>query len=1048
MYLPIANGSNSSIKLDLSKLQVLESNGDQSWQQVAVRFRSGEGKVLEKTPISYGVTPKIYWGYLEIRNVSGDSQEVIGTYPRALVDEVNMYLEFPDDTTQTFRGGQKIPLSQSQSFSARPSFRTTIPAQSKADLFFSVKSNAALQMMFDVRTSESAAINHSRETKIFFAFYAAVCVILFYYFGLFLITREIPYLTYSLYGFFLGFLFQAGQAGHARELFWGDNIYLSMRSVAIFGSLGPICAYTFYMQFFRVKENAPKLAKIMIGMICLNGLTLLCALFGPIDTALKLVMLLGLVANLVMSTTAIYCAFKIKRTYSTLAAIGCNSFLLAAILFILFKAGALPPNAASDHIMRLGALTEMILLALALGYRIEFLKRENSELATDLTRANKVKDEFLANTSHELRTPLNGIIGITESLLDGVHRHLHHNMDKDLRLIESASRRLVSLVNDILDFSKLKSHNLVIVKKPIEITGICDATIAMLTPMARSKGLNLENKVEKEAPPILGDENRLQQVLYNLIGNSIKYSDEGTIQVSTEHSSEIVTISISDEGIGIPESKLQSIFNSSEQVDGTAERQRGGTGLGLAVTKQLVELMSGRIEVDSTLGSGTTFKVSLARSQMAASNNPHVAITTNIVDYNQKSSVTLPAEKVPIKAGGFEIMAVDDEPLNLQVLERHLTAAGHHVRVIADGPAAIDSVEKLGVPDLILLDVMMPRMTGYEVTKKLREKYSGIDLPIVLLTAKNQIEDLVTGIQSGANDYLVKPFSKTELAVRIQGHLDLKLKTKEATENKIKRARIEKDLETAGAVQEALLPEGLDLQGVNYSYHYQPAEQTSGDWFSHYYDKERKRLFLFVGDVVGHGVASALVTGVSCGAIHSVLSLNESLVHIADTEVLIQKLLDCCNKVLLKTGVKVGKEMAIAVAVLHIDTGELFYSNAALCPMIHIADNKSKRIMVAGPMLGSVFDPKFSCKKIDLGPGDKILLCSDGLLENEGPNKETLHKKELLRICKENDATSEDLLKNILKRGNEIWQGTPPADDCTIIVLEWTGIESNKQNAA
>src|SRR5690606_36708229 len=221
----------------------------------------------------------------------------------------------------------------------------------------------------------------------------------------------------------------------------------------------------------------------------------------------------------------------------------------------------------------------------------------------------KLQDEFLARTSHELRTPLNGIIGLSQSLLDGVAGPVPPAMVKHLELIAFSGQRLANLVNDILDFSKLKTHGLELNKKPMDVQSFVEFMLNMARPLATGKPLELINAVPDNLPPISADENRMQQVMYNLLGNAIKFTEQGSVTVSASLECERIAIDVVDTGIGIPRSYVQKIFESFEQVDGTTHRQHGGTGLGLAITKRLIELHGGSLSVSSTLGVGSRFRI-------------------------------------------------------------------------------------------------------------------------------------------------------------------------------------------------------------------------------------------------------------------------------------------------------------------------------------------------------------------------------------------------------------------------------------------------------
>ncbi len=412
----------------------------------------------------------------------------------------------------------------------------------------------------------------------------------------------------------------------------------------------------------------------------------------------------------------------------------------------------------------------------------------------DLRRLDQLKNEFLANTSHELRTPLNGIIGIADSLIDGATGNLPKETCANLIMIVVSGRRLANLVNNILDFSKLRHKNIELQTRPIGIREVVEVVFALSRPLIDQKGLTFENQVAPDFPPALADENRLQQILHNLISNAVKFTESGRVEVTASlmdvqkhpllptqvpKPGDWLVITVKDTGIGIPQDKQSRIFESFEQADGSTARVYGGTGLGLAVTKKLVELHGGEIWVESTEGVGSQFTFTLPiayrESHQILSTVPLI-VPESSVQGDLLINKLSPEVNVAIpnsQAHGFKILIVDDELVNLQVLINHLSLAKYVITKATNGLEALQMFEEGYQPDLILLDIMMPKMTGYEVCRKVRERFPANELPILMLTAKNQVSDLVEGLSSGANDYLTKPVSKNELMARIKTHLEL-----------------------------------------------------------------------------------------------------------------------------------------------------------------------------------------------------------------------------------------------------------------------------------
>ncbi|MDR3348878.1 MAG: response regulator [Acidaminococcales bacterium] len=402
--------------------------------------------------------------------------------------------------------------------------------------------------------------------------------------------------------------------------------------------------------------------------------------------------------------------------------------------------------------------------------------KELEEKNLYLNKLNELKDEFLANTSHELRTPLNGIIGIVESMIDGAAGVLTKEQKYNLAIVANSGKRLSHMVNDILDFTRLKNKEIALRIKPVDLKIIVDTVIVLSKPMIKDKDLTLANEIDSSFALVGADENRLQQILYNLIGNAVKFTEKGRIGVSAVIANNMAAISVEDTGIGIAEDKFDRIFESFEQADGSTAREYGGTGLGLSITKKIVELHGGAIRVESKLGKGSKFTFTLPLSNAQGADAVAAKNARAIIDTEDFAGSGLPVERGEngVAEGACKILAVDDEPVNIQVLSNLLTIRDYSVFKAYSGAEALEMINGGEKFDIVLLDVMMPKMSGYEVCRRLRERYSLFDLPIVMLTAKNQVQDIVLGFQSGANDYIQKPFDKDELLARVRTLLDLK----------------------------------------------------------------------------------------------------------------------------------------------------------------------------------------------------------------------------------------------------------------------------------
>lgn len=404
------------------------------------------------------------------------------------------------------------------------------------------------------------------------------------------------------------------------------------------------------------------------------------------------------------------------------------------------------------------------------------LSQEINKMALEIHKREKLKDDFLANTSHELRTPLLGIIGLAESMIDGATGQLSNEAKSQLSVISSSGNRLSKLINDILDIAKLKNSDLILKKNPIDLYSMLEVVFKLLQPLVGKKDLVLMNQISEETPLVNGDEERIFQIFFNLIGNAIKFTENGSVRVKTEYSNDKVTVFIEDTGIGIPDDAQSFIFESFQQSPNEKAIQYDGTGLGLSLSKYLVELHGGEIGVSSKSEIGSTFYFTLPGLSKNRRETAQLNSLDQIFQPVIKEALNIEAvkSKLPLSSEGsgvFEILIVDDDPVNLQVISGYLSSKQFNPNIFDSGVSVLKYLEKQK-PDLVLLDIMMPLMSGFEVCRRIRERYSIDELPVIFLTAKNQVSDLLEGFSSGANDYITKPFMKNELLVRIDRHLE------------------------------------------------------------------------------------------------------------------------------------------------------------------------------------------------------------------------------------------------------------------------------------
>jgi two-component system chemotaxis sensor kinase CheA len=429
------------------------------------------------------------------------------------------------------------------------------------------------------------------------------------------------------------------------------------------------------------------------------------------------------------------------------------------------------------------------------NYEVEKAKKELEEKAKQLALTSKYKSEFLANMSHELRTPLNSLLILSKLLFDNKEGNLTQKQKEYAKTVYSAGTDLLNLIQDILDLSKVEAGRIEVNPETIQLSHLKEFVERNFQPVAHEKGLDFKVELDQGLPEVMySDEQRLQQVLKNLLSNAFKFTNKGsitlTIQVTDssvrfdhdtlDQADRVIAFSVSDTGIGIPKDKQELIFEAFQQADGTTSRKYGGTGLGLSISREIAHLLGGVIQVASTEGKGSTFTLYLPKNfiQTVKDAEPISAMETIILqeeDYQQivaskseKSELVNDAEQDTQldNRNVFEgklILLVDDDIRNLFAISSMLESHQMEILFAENGREGIRILKEHPDIDMVLMDIMMPEMDGYEAMREIRKMNDYEHLPMIALTAKAMKDDREKCIDAGASDYITKPVDNEQL---------------------------------------------------------------------------------------------------------------------------------------------------------------------------------------------------------------------------------------------------------------------------------------------
>ncbi|TMV52284.1 response regulator [Paenibacillus mesophilus] len=552
---------------------------------------------------------------------------------------------------------------------------------------------------------------------------------------------------------------------------------------------GGVTAALLFVRELYPKEFHPVVIKILtcIGFAFIGSVLLLpTEWYTRFIDLYKYISLVSLAYILFGFTMALWR----RRSGALLQLAGWIIFAAAALHDILYSVGRI--LWIDLQLVPYGFILLVFIEAMELARRFTNAYRTIGRMSDELIASNRMKDEFLANTSHELKTPLHGIMNLSLALAEEKSGPINGNQREQLEVVVSVARRMSNLINGILDLSRLKNSGIQLQRGPVDVRAVVSAQQEVFRHYIGDKPVTLHLDWPDTLPYAYADESRLLQIAYNLIGNAIKFTPEGKVTVSAWSAGGMLHVAVADTGIGIESEKLETIFQSFEQVGTSVAREYGGTGLGLGIARRLVELHGGRISVKSEIGSGSVFTFTLP---VCEDSQLQVIRPRTTADHREAAATTIGWMEKPASAAispdngtkrEHAVLAVDDDPVNLRVIQSVLADEPYEIVTASNGKEAMDILDRLGSRiGLVILDVMMPGQTGYETCLQIRQKYALFELPILLTTVRSEQADVMYGFEVGANDYLTKPFEAYELRARSRTLLAMRRSAEEAVRSEL-----------------------------------------------------------------------------------------------------------------------------------------------------------------------------------------------------------------------------------------------------------------------
>jgi signal transduction histidine kinase/serine phosphatase RsbU (regulator of sigma subunit) len=659
--------------------------------------------------------------------------------------------------------------------------------------------------------------------------------------------------------------------------------------------------------------------------------------------------------------------------------------------------------------------------------------KKEIEIANEkLREMDNYKNIFFQNITHEFRTPLTIIIGYIENVLEITDFDRQPTLRKKYQVVLSNAYRLLRLINQLLDLSKIDANMMRLKESHCDIVKLLRSITISFEPAAKKKRIEYDAVFDTDSAVVLCDREKIELIFYNLLSNAFKFTGSyGSVHIAVSTSGGRIIVSVKDTGPGIEENMIQKVFERFYQADSTTTRKHEGTGIGLSIVREYVDMHNGEIEVRSVKGEGSEFIVTLplreadnhaADEGLADSSTSSETASLYLNDaggnfYEDETEyIDSPGLQKPV------ILAVDDNQ-DIRNYIKDILSINYTVIEAENGIEALTKVRK-HKPTLIISDIMMPEMDGYQFLSELKRNKLTSRIPVILLTAKSGESEKIEGLDAGADDYLAKPFSSRELLARTRSLIRLYRYQKIISE---RNREIEAELDIAREIQSKLILEDYRTKNRdNFHVVFYPYDKVAGDFYNYYEDDETVKIFM--ADVSGHGVAAAFL---------SLITKNElinTMGKYSDAKPVLVNL----NSIINQYSVKCNFVTAF-YCIFNKNTYRLTYCRAGHNPPLLVKKNDGSitELTTMGRSLGFFPDINIEERETPLEKGDRIIFYTDGLIENRDSSGNMFDLELLMDFIKNNPSLSPaGFCDRLMREVTDFTGSMEYDDDVTLIVFD------------